>query len=71
MNCRWQPMLRSPHCLTPFPSVARSQFPTYAQYVTNPIDLGTIRKRIASLMHYSTVNELLDDVKLLAENAQR
>lgn len=51
--------------------IARSQFPTYTQYVTNPIDLGTIRKRIASLMHYSTVNELLDDVKLLAENAQR
>lgn len=41
--------------------------PTYPTIITHPMDFGTIDKRLASKL-YQTVNEFMDDVKLVFTN---
>ena len=42
--------------------------PNYLQVIKNPMDLGTIKKKLKS-NSYSSVDEFYDDIKLVCDNA--
>jgi hypothetical protein len=49
--------------------VELDRYPDYLAVVKNPIDLGTIRKRLEA-GHYATPAEVLADVRLVFDNAR-
>lgn len=47
---------------------SKEEFPVYYDYIENPIDLKTIKKRIQT-QYYSAIDELESDILLLISNA--
>lgn len=66
----WKELAATPHSLPFHKPVNPKQVADYYTFITNPMDLSTIRNKLKRLL-YTSVSEFLNDVKLMRDNCEK